>query len=89
MKIQKHKYLNKYTKEVKDFIIKIQPGANYIGHKEEAPLKPKSTKAPEWFAQFEKKNDERWDKQEKFNNEQRKFNEAISNRINKLEEYHK
>ena len=81
MKIQKHKYLNKYPKEVKDLIIKIQPGANYIGYKEEASLKPKTTKAPEWFTDwttsFEKKNDERWDKQEKFNND-------VNNKLDKI-----
>ena len=51
---------------LKDHIIGELPGSYAILQNVEV-IDMNQDKAPKWFVQFEKKNDERWDKQEKFN----------------------
>ncbi len=44
-----------------------------------------SNKAPVWFVEFEKKNDARWNRQEKFNKEMTEFKTEVISRLNNLE----
>ena len=44
------------------------------------------SKAPQWFVNFEEKNDAHWDKQEVFNSEQRIFNKEIKDEIHHIKQ---
>ena len=67
--MEKRISLNKIPKEEKDRIIKTRPRViALIEEVEETNMNQE--KAPKWFTEFA-------NKQEKFNNEQRKFNETL------------
>ena len=70
--MEKRISLKRIPKDEKDRIIKVRPGAVAL-IEEVKDIDMNQDKAPKWFTNwttsFEKKNDERWDKQEKFNNE--------------------
>ena len=75
----KRKSIKKYSKKQQEVIINIQPGTNALIYEETNV----SNKAPNWFIEFEKKNDKRWDQQQEFNKNQQEFNKRIETKINK------
>lgn len=50
----------------------------------------RKTKAPTWFVEwsteFKKENDARWERQENFNDEQRRFNNQVLSRLDIIED---
>ena len=77
----KRKSIKKYSKEQQEVIINIQPGTKALIYEETNV----SNKAPNWFIEFEKKNDKRWDQQQQFNETQQQFNKRIETKVNNLE----
>ena len=98
-KIQKIKVTEQDFKDF-DKIVSIPKNLNksmvlYITTWQEVPDDPKETDTmttkPEWFKEFEEKQEKRWEEQRKFNEKQEKFNEkilglveSITNRIDNL-----
>ena len=98
-KIQKIKVTEQDFKDF-DKIVSIPKNLNksmvlYITAWQEVPDDPKETDTmttkPEWFKEFEEKQEKRWEEQRKFNEKQEKFNEkilglveSITNRIDNL-----
>ena len=84
----KRKSIKKYSKEQQEVIINIQPGTKALIFEETIV----NNKAPNWFIEFEKKNDKRWDQQQQFNETQKQFNKnqqefnkRIEIKVNNLE----
>ena len=84
-KIQKIKVTEQDFKDF-DKIVSIPKNLNksmvlYITAWQEVPDDPKETDTmttkPEWFKEFEEKQEKRWEEQRKFNEKQEKFNEKI------------
>ena len=81
--------------DFKDFakIVSIPKNLNksmvlYITTWQEVPDDPQQTDTmttkPEWFKEFEEKQEKRWEEQRKFNEKQEKFNEKISGLVESI-----